>query len=212
MFSFCKYSISISFIPFPIKLVRILLLFLINVFINAILANNKYMIDKYNFFNEKYDIENNSIYPDINEKIVYSIKNGKINILLSFFICLALQYILGCLFNIRKKIANLLIDIKNKSGDKDKKIKKIKDNLSCMIYSFAIICILFMIIIFFYLTNYCVAYRGIIIDIISQSVSSFIILQICPFVICFLTSLFRSLGLKYNCRLLFLLNKCLSGL
>ena len=124
LFSFCKYSISISFIPFPIKLVRILLLFLINVFINAILANNKYMIDKYNYFNKKYNIENNAINISINEKIVYSIKNGKINILLSLFICLGLQYILACLLNIRRKIAYLLMDEKKISEIEIKILKE----------------------------------------------------------------------------------------
>ena len=212
LLSCCIFSISISFIPFPLKLIKILFLYLINLFINVIMTNNKYMIDKYNYFNEKYDIENNEINPDINEKILYSIKNGKTNILISFIVCLVLQYILGCLLNIRKKIANILLDEKSRFGDKDKKIIKIKDNLSCMINSFAIICLLIMIVILIFLTNYCVIFNGMIIDIISQSISSFIILQICPFVICFFVSLLRTLGLKYNCRLFFLLNKCLSGL
>ena len=136
------------------------------------MTNNKYMIDKYNYFNEKYDIENNEINPDINEKILYSIKNGKTNILISFIVCLVLQYILGCLLNIRKKIANILLDEKSRFGDKDKKIIKIKDNLSCMINSFAIICLLIMIVILIFLTNYCVIFNGMIIDIISQSISS----------------------------------------
>ena len=212
LLSCCICSISISFIPFPLKLIKILFLYLINLFINVIMTNNKYMIDKYNYFNEKYDIENNEINPDINEKILYSIKNGKTNILISFIVYLVLQYILGCLLNIRKKIANILLDEKSRFGDKDKKIIKIKDNLSCMINSFAIICLLIMIVILIFLTNYCVIFNGMIIDIISQSISSFIILQICPFVICFFVSLLRTLGLKYNCRLFFLLNKCLSGL
>ena len=83
-----------------------------------------------------------------------------------------MQYILGCLLNIRKKIANILLDEKSRFGDKDKKIIKIKDNLSCMINSFAIICLLIMIVILIFLTNYCVIFNGMIIDIISQSISS----------------------------------------
>ena len=209
LLSCCSCSISESFIPFPLKIIKILFLFIINIFINSVLINNNYIIEKYNYFNEKYDIENNKINSINNEIIIYSIKNGKMQIIVSFFVCLFLQYIIGCLLNIRKKIYNLLKDEKKEVKEKINinSIKKIKNNIICMINSFAIICILLMVVIFLYLTNFGYVYSGTIIDIISQSIACFLILQICPFVICFFVACFRYLGLQGNCSSLFLLNK-----
>ena len=212
--SCCSCSISESFIPFPLKLIKILFLCMINLFINSILTNNKYIIEKYNYFNEKYDIENNKIDSINNEIVLYSIKNGKIQIIISFFICLLLHYLLGCLFNIRKKIYILLknekLEVKEKINKKS--FVKIKNSINCIFNCYAIICLLFMIAIFVYLTLFCIVYSGTIIDVISQSITCFIILQICPFVICFFVSSLRYLGLNGDCPLLFLVNKCLSGL
>ena len=220
LISCCSCNFSKSFLPFPLKLIKLLFLYMINLFINAILTSDNYLIEKYNYFNNKYDIENNIININNNEKISYSIKNGKIQIIGSFFICLFLHYILLCFINIRKKIGQLLIkegknkEIKEKNEFKNnkKQIEKIKSDMSCKFNYFFVICLLIMIVIFFYLTNICVAYNGTVIDIFSQSLISFILLQINPFVICFIVSLFRYLGLAGNCPFFFLINKCLSGL
>ena len=214
LLSCCPCSIAESFIPFPLKLIKILFLYLINLFINAVLISNNYLIEKYNYFNDKYDIENNLISPMIKEKVYFSINKGKMNILISFCVCLFLQYFLGCIINIRRKIAKILIsELKNeKKINKNQNIKKIENRMTCMIHSFVIICLLFMIAIFFYLTNYCAVYSGIAIDILSQSIISFVALQFWPFIICFFVSCFRYIGLKCNCHLFFLINKCLSGL
>ena len=220
LISCCSCNFSKSFLPFPLKLIKLLFLYMINLFINAILTSDNYLIEKYNYFNNKYDIENNIININNNEKISYSIKNGKIQIIGSFFICLFLHYILLCFINIRKKIGKLLIkegknkEIKEKNEFKNnkKQIEKIKSDMSCKFNYFFVICLLIMIVIFFYLTNICVAYNGTVIDIFSQSLISFILLQINPFVICFIVSLFRYLGLAGNCPFFFLINKCLSGL
>ena len=207
LFSSSFNKVSNSFIPLPIKIIRLLFLYMINLFINAILTNNNYLLKKYNYFNDKYNIKNNIINISNKEKISYSIKYGKTQITSSFFICLILLYIFGYLFNTRKKIAHLLTngrkdEISEKYENKDEKIKKIKSNMILKFKFFIIISFIIMIIIFFYLTNFCAVYYSTVIDIISQSIMSFILLQICPFIICLIVSILRYIGLKYNFPLL----------
>ena len=213
LISCCSCNIAESFIPFPIKLMKFIFLYLIGLFINAILTTNKYILNKYNYFNGKYDIENNDINPSLNEKVIYSISNGLLNIIISFCICLFLQYLLGCALNVRRTIGNIILKEDSKSNERHKiNIRKIQNSMICKFNTFFILCLLILIVIFLYLTNYCAAYSGMVVDIISQSVMSFIILQICPFFVCFLISCFRYMGLNCNCQLFFMIDKCLSGL
>ena len=182
---------------------------------NSILTTNEYIIKKYNYFNKKYNIENNDINPNLSEKIKYSISHGLKNIIISFCVCLFLKYILGVFLNVRRKIGNILIKeskVKNEKILNKTNMRKIQKNMFCKFNTFFIFCLLIMIVIFLYLTNFCLVYSGMVIDIISQSIMSFIILQICPFILCLFISGFRSIGLKYNSQLFFLINKCLSGL
>lgn len=211
MFSCCSYCISI---PFPLKIIKILFVFMIDLFINSILLNENYIFEKYNYFNENYNIENNKISSIKKKIILYAIKNGKIQITSSFFICLALHYIISALLNIRKQIYHLLKKDKEEPKEKieKKRIEKIKNSIFCRINLVVIICLLIMIILSIYLTNFCIVYSGTVIDLISQSMTCFIILQIILFIICFIVSSLRYLGLKGDCPLLFLINKCLSGL
>jgi hypothetical protein len=213
LISCCSCNISESFMPFPIKLMKFIFLYLIGLFINAILTTNEYILNKYNYFNDKYDIENNDINPSLNEKVIYSISNGLLNIIISFCICLFLQYLLGCALNVRRTIGNIIIKENSESKERHKiNIRKIQNSMICKFNTFFILCLLILIVVFLYLTNYCAAYSGMAVDIIAQSVISFIILQICPFFICFLISCFRYMGLSCNCQLFFLIDKCLSGL
>ena len=224
LLSFCSCNIAETYLPFPLKLIKLLFLYMINLFITAFLINDTYLLKKYNFFNEKYDIENNIVDISINEKISFSIKNGKNQIVISFFACLFVHYVLSCFLNIRKKVyLNILnTEGKNKINKEEIKTKKtlkteigmkenIKYYLEKKVNIFMLICLLLMIIIFSFLTNFCAVYSGTEIDIIILSLTSFIILQIAPFIICYIVAVLRYLGLKADSKILFLINKCLSG-
>ena len=194
IFSFIKYfNITQSYIPLPIKINKFLFMILLNIFINSINLSQKYFLEKYEFFNKKYNFVNNDGKIRKSEIMGYSMKKGFKKSMISFVFCLIIYYLIDYIFfNIRKKINNLSFekntDLYNNILNRKivELIKLIRKKIIIYIYITSVL----YIIIFIYIVNFSFAYPGGILDCLSNTIITFIFLQIFPFItsliICFM--------------------------
>ena len=210
---------SSNFIPFSVKLIKLIFIGILILFFNSILINQKYIYDKYVYFDEKFNFKNLSLNDKINssEKLIYAIKHTFFNSLISYAIIMVIDIFLTWLFSIRRRIKNLLDEYYEiESGKKEninssnkeeknfeKELVEVSD-LKCMYIFITGFFFAFMIAFFIYLVNFCYTYKGVVDDLFLAGLWTFIVYIIMPVISSFIISILRYLGLK--CKIIFIYN------
>ena len=199
LFSCPKKLEKESFIPNQMKIIRLIFLIFLNIFITSILLGQNYFVEKYLYFDEKYDFSHKAkkgFKISTNEKIKYSLNKCIISVLISFIICLIAQLIIGLLFfNTKEKIDKLIeldkiMPVKNDNAV----LKKIK----CLFILFFFINLLLIIVFCFFLLGFNIINNNSEIDFLIPSFVTFILQQIFPFIISIIITIIIYLGLKNN--------------
>ena len=200
-----------SFVPFSMKIIRFLFFVGLNFFLNSLFLTQKYFNKKYNFFNDKYSLDStDENYNKINTKkqFIFALEHCIIYSLICFIIIMIVQFLINYLFfNLRKK---LWIIITHSNNDKKEEIKQI--NFFFLKYNIYYLIItginfIFMILFFYYLINFAQAYKGGYIDYITGGFMTWIMLQVFPFITCFISTIFRICGIKCGYNKLYKLNQ-----
>ena len=190
-----------SFIPLQMKIIRFIFLIILNMFFNSVFIGEKYFVEKYNYFNEKYNLQQSAdkdFKISTGEKIGYSFSHGFINALKSFIICLIFQFFLGFIFFGTKKKVDYLIERKKDKekpfdfGEYNTTMSKIKS----LFITFFIINFVLLIILSSYLIGFNMVYKGSESDFLIPTLVTFILLQILPFIISIIITLLWYNGLK----------------
>ena len=202
---------SQNFIPFSVKLIKIIFTGIMILFFNALFINQKYIYNKYNYFDEKFNFKKMLISDTINssEKLIYSINHSFVNSILSYIIIMIIDSFLNWLFSIRRRVKNLLDEYyeidsgRNSTVSRYNKERKNfeKDllhvsDLKTIYIWITIIFYIFMIIFFIYLVNFCSIYKGVVADLFLGALWTFIIYIFMPFLSTLIISGLRYLGLK----------------
>ena len=187
-----------SFVPLQMKIIRFVFLINLNIFFNTLFLGEKYFIEKYNFFNNKYNLENSSeknIVVSTREKISYSFNHGFKNALISFVLCLIVQFIIGILFFGTKKKIDNVIEIKQKDSQ-EKEYSIVMEKIKILFIIF--FAINFVLLIFFdiYTMGFNLIYNKSLSDFLIPSFITFIFLQIIQFIISIIITALLYLGLK----------------
>ena len=199
MLSFFKmFKISESCIPMQMKLIRFLLMLILNLFINSMTITQNYFKNKYDYFNGKYNIEDTDavkikIAPL--ERLSYAMTHCFPEVIFTFFICMISQFIINFIFfKIRRELC--LISINEKKENINKEVQKLIKKAKVRYIIFSFVNLIFMIIFFVYLTNFTTAYSGGALDYIGAGIWTFIFLQILPAISSLIISLLRYYGMK----------------
>ena len=207
LFSFIKYfHITESYVPLTIKFNKFLLMILLNIFINSMDLSQKYFFEKFEFFNKKYNFVNNNEKIKQSNIIKYAMKKGFKNSMVTFVLCLIIYYIIEyMLFNIRKKM-NILTMEKNIDLNINKLNRKIVEFIQIItkkIIVYISISSFLYIIFFIYIINFSFVYPSGVIDCISNSIITFLLLQIFPFISSLIICLMRNLSITKKNRILY---------
>ena len=201
LFSFLDaFHITRSCIPIQMKLIRFLLMIILNIFINSMTITQNYFKKKYEYFNKKYEIEeseNVKIKIDPLERLSYAMKHCFPEVIITFIICMIAQFIINFIFfGIRRELC--LISINEKRENINKAVQKLTHKTRTRYIIFAFINLAFMILFFVYLTNFSNTYSGGALDYIGAGLWTFIFLQILPIVSSLIVALLRYYGIKKN--------------
>ena len=201
IFSFFEpLHITRSCIPMQMKLIRFLLMVILNLFINSMTITQNYFKEKYNYFNKKYHIEESDtvkIKIDPIERLSYAMNHCFPEVIVTFIICVIVQFIVNFIFfGIRRELC--LISINEKKENINREVQKLIKKTKTRYIIFAFINLVFMIIFFVYLTNFTTAYSGGALDYIGAGVWTFIFLQILPFISSLIITMLRYYGMKKN--------------
>ena len=201
MFSFFKYfQITESCIPLQIKLIRFLLMLILNIFINSMTITQNYFKNKYIYFNKKYQIEESDdvkIKIAAPERLSYAMTHCFPEVIITFIICIIVQFIINFIFfGVRRELC--IISINEKKQNINSQVQNLIKKAKVRYIIFSFINLILMIIFFIYLTNFTSAYSGGALDYIGAGIWTFIFLQIFPFISSLLISLLRYYGMKKN--------------
>ena len=157
-----------------------------------------YFKSKYEYFNEKYQIEeddNVKIKIKPMERLSYALKHCFPEVIITFIICVILQFIINFIFfSIRRELC--LIAINEQKENLNKEVQKLIKKTKCRYIIFAFINLVLMIIFFIYLTNFTTAYSGGALDYIGAGIWTFIFLQLFPFISSLIIASLRYYGIK----------------
>jgi len=200
LFSFIKYfNITKSYIPLSIKINKLFFITMINLFVNSISLSQAYFIKKYEYFSEKYNIQNSEDVLKSNKIVQYAMRHGFGNAMLSFGICLVIFYLFEYIFfNIRRKINSLSMEENPKLNRLNVKVIHLIKTVRKKYLAYICISSFFMIVFGIYLINFSFAYPGGVLDYVSNSIITFIFLQIFPFITSLLICLMRYYSFKKN--------------
>ena len=203
-----------SKIPTIVKLMKIIFLFLLNIFFNIFHLEQKYFRKKYEYFNSKYNLRyiflNKAI--SFNERLSYGFKNTIISGLISFLMTFIIQSIINYFFFNHKKslikyndqlkklyinrINNNKFNInENQDNSKNKNLPEDDGKKYIIFFSIAFI---ITIIIFYSFITFNEVYRGGFSDLLAATIWTFIFLQIIPFILCLVFALLKYIGIKNN--------------
>ena len=215
---------SSSFIPFSVKLIKLIFLGIAMLFFNALFINQKYIYDKYNFFDEKFHFDKLLLSDTINssEKLSYAIKHTFVNSIFTYLIIMVVDMFLTWLFSIRRRVKNLLdeyyeIDSGRNSNvsrynkqrrNFEKDLLEVSD-LKCTYIWITSIFYIFMIVFFIYLVNFCSTYKGVVADLFFAGLWTFIIYVLMPIFSSLFISILRFLGLKAKIHCIYNLSRIL---
>ena len=198
-----KLKLEENNIPTLVKLMRFIFIITLNIFFNIFHLEQKYFRKKFEHFNNKYDIINESNKDKIstNEIFEYALGHTVLSGFISFIICLIIQSVINFfIFNLKKKLNELALIIqKKKKINEQDKINEIvlimkKERKKYII--FFSICFAVMIVIFYLMINFNEVYHGGILDLIGGFFWTFIFLQIIPFIYCLIFAGIRYYGIK----------------
>jgi len=186
-----------DYVPFYIKIIRFIFIISLIIFMNTLHLNHKYFYGKFEYFDNKYDLKN--IYLDkgvpSSEIFSYALKHTAIFGFISFIICYLVQEILNrFLINNRKELDDIINSTIGKV--KDEKIREILQKPRRKYIIIISINFAFMIIFYYFITNFFGVYRGGIIDYLTSSLITFIFIQGFPFILCLVFALLRYFGIK----------------
>ena len=212
VFSFIDIlKITKSCIPIQMKIIRFLFMLILNIFINSMTLTQNYFKKKYEFFNEKYQIEESDVVKlkiDPLERLSYAMKNCFPEVILTFIICLVIQFIINFVFfGVRRELC--IISINEKKENINKEVQKIVKKTKTKYIIFAFINLFLMILFFVYLTNFSNAYSGGALDYIGAGIWTFILLQIFPILSSLIISFLRNYGMKNKNKKMFKLSQVL---
>jgi hypothetical protein len=200
-----------SFVPFSMKVIRFLFFVGLNLFLNSLFLTQKYFIKKYNYFNDKYLLEQTEEnYGKINKKeiFIFALKNCLIYSIICFIIILCVQFLVNYIFfNLRRKIWKILKLCNDEKNEEIKEINIFMVNYNKYYLIIGSINFILMMIFFYYLVNFSQAYKGGYIDFLTGGFITWIFLQIFPFITCFISSVFRFCGIKKGYSKLYKLNQ-----
>ena len=185
-----------SYIPLPIKIIRILFYLLINIFFNSLHLEQQYFRKKFYYFESKYNIINT--YPEkiisLNERFIYAFTHSITSGIICFIICFVIQSLLNYFFFNSK---NDIIKIKNNSSNNDREILKLL-NEYYKTYFLIVFSIKFIVLLFicYSIINFTQIYTGGITDLFAGTIWTFIFLQVFPFIYCIIFSFFFKLKNK----------------
>ena len=200
-----------SFVPFSMKVTRFLFFLGFNFFLNSLFLTQKYFTKKYNFFNEKYSLElTEENYNKINnkEQFIFALEHCIIYSVICFIILMLVQFLINYLFfNLRKKV---WIIIRQCNNEKKEEIREV--NIFFLKYNTYYLIItsinfIFMLLFFYYLINFSQVYIGGYIDYITGGFMTWIMLQVFPFITCFISTILRKCGIKTGSSKLYKLNQ-----
>ena len=198
-FSFFFNSLDAeSFIPLQMKIIRFIFLLILNIFFNTLFIGENYFIEKYNFFNHKYDLEKKAKANFIiskNEKINYAFKHCFKNSFISFLICFIIEIIIGLIFFGTKRKIDNIIEIKEKISQK-KEYDGVMSKIRINFIIFFVVNIILIAILSCYIIEFNMIYDKSVVDFLIPSLITFIILQIIPFIISIIIAIIMYNGLK----------------
>ena len=172
MFSFFKYfQITESCIPIQIKLIRFLLMLILNIFINSMTITQNYFKKKYIYFNKKYQIEESDVKIKIvaTERLSYAMTHCFPEVIITFIICMIVQFIINFIFfGVRRELC--IISINEKKENINNLVQKLIKKAKVRYIIFSFINLILMIIFFVYLTNFTAAYSGGALDYIGAGI------------------------------------------
>ena len=193
-----------DYVPFTIKIIRLIFLLSLNIFMNVLHLNHNYFYDKFEYFDKKYDIRNKSLEKGISssELFSYAFKNSILISFISFVFCYLVQELLNrFIINNRKDIDKLINSTIGKV--KDEKLKEVLRKQRKKYIILSIINFALMLVFYFCITNFYGPYRGGIIDYLAAFLMTFIFMQIFPFVICLVFAVIRHFGIRNSNEKLF---------
>ena len=186
-----------DYVPLTIKIIRFIFILSLNMFMNILHLNHKYFYRKFEYFDKKYDLKNIELQTKISSSEIfsYAFKNTFLMGFISFLICFLVQELLNrFIINNRVEIDKLINSTIGKV--KDEKIKEVLKKPRIKYIILVSINFALMLVFFYCVTNFYAVYRGGIIDYIAASLITFIFIQIFPFILCLIFSLFRYFGIK----------------
>ena len=216
-------SNSQNFIPFSVKIIKIIFTGITILFINSLFINQQYIYNKYIFFDEHFHFKNLFLSDTINssEKLKYAINHSIKNAIIAYVIILLIDIFLTWLFSIRRRVKNLLdehyeidsgkanISRYNKERRNfEKELLEVSDlkNIYIWITGFFYV---FMIIFFIYLVNFCSIYKGVVDDLFIAGLWTFIIFFFMPVISCIIITSLRYIGLKLKAKFAYDLSRIL---
>ena len=180
------------------KIIRFIFFLILNVFFNTLFIGEKYFIEKYYFFNNKYDLEKkakaNFIIPT-NEKLNYAFKHCFKNSFISFSICFIIEIIIGLIFFGTKRKIDKIIEIKEKISQK-KEYDIVMSKIKTTFIIFFIVDIILLTILSSYIIEFNMIYDKSVVDFLIPSLITFIILQLIPFIISIIITIIIYNGIK----------------
>ena len=183
---------------------------IVNMLINAMNLNQKYFLKKYEYFNKEYNLVNDEKKIKLNVIMNYAMKNGFSKALISFVLCLIIYYLIEyILFNIRSNINSILLEKSLNINKLNRKIIELMKLIRIKIIIYFSISSFILILSFIYLINFSFAYPGGVVDSVSNSIITFILLQIFPFISSLIICIMRYLSILKNNRILYQLSQLL---
>ena len=182
------------------KIIRFIFLIILNMFFNTILIGQNYFLEKYNYFDNKYNLEQIT---DINfkistgDKVNYSFSHCFKNVFISLILCLIIQLIIGLIFFGTKKKIDEIIENKEKKVE-EKNYTVLMSKIKTLFIIFFIINFVLLIILGFYIIGFNMVYKGSESDFLIPTFITFILLQIMPFIISLIITLIMYYGFKNN--------------
>ena len=186
-----------DYVPLNIKIIRFIFMISLIIFMNTLHLNHKYFYNKFEYFDNKYDLQNKLLEKEISSSEIfsYALKNGALMGFISFIVCFIIQELLNrYLINNRKTVDDLVNSTIGKV--KDERIREVLRKPRRKYIIIVIINFVLMIIFYCYITNFYGVYRGGILDYIAASLITFIFIQGFPFILCLVFALFRYFGIK----------------
>ena len=203
-------EINKSFVPLSMKIIRFCFMLSFNMFMNSLFLTQNYFKKRYKYFNEKYNLQYNEELKGISsaEKFGYALKYAAGYYIPIFIICLIIQFIMNYyLFNLRKQVWALL---KECNDDKKEEIKQMNLFMNSQTSTYIVIAtinFIFIVFFFFYIINFSQAFKGAVVDYIAGTFMTWLLLQIIPFISCFISAPFRYYGIKNPDNRLYKLNQ-----